>query len=124
MIDELFLEDIKRRVFDEIGAKSFSRPFFKSLYIPIITNVGIDTNIYNLGNDIYYLINKEIDAPIEWKINLGSPDNYFSTSKLEYDAMAGKIISFRNYLEVKLGNLSAAFVNKPLKLDFMIIVPE
>ena len=117
MNNEFLQHNIEKRIKEELGAKDFSRVFNKSV------SIENPKNRINIGsNNIYYLVNKAIDCPVEYRLIISSPDNFLQTSKNEYENSNLKINSFRKFIEVEVENYEKKVI--PFKLEFLIISPE
>lgn len=115
MVEFLLKEQIERRVKEEVGADKY---FSETVVLKIETG-KVE---FQLENAIYFLISKSIDTELTARISISSPDNFFPTSKKDYDNYsAHNIQSFRNKLKVITDNNGLPFTD--YVLEFLKVTP-
>jgi len=94
--------------------------FYEHIPTPIlVTSPEFEISI---GSDIYLLINNKLDLKLLTIIEFISVDNYFRTSKAEFDSLGdAKHQFFSDNLKIITTNYGLTFF--PYSLEFIKIVP-
>ncbi len=114
----LFQEEMKKKIEHLFNADEYH---FEQVEIAVPD--GTEHNIkFELQKDsFYYLASKNLDIPISASLYLGSENNFFSSSKTdwEYDNEL-RLEHFRDYLHVRTENSPVSF---EFKLKFLKVTP-
>jgi len=94
--------------------------FYEHIPTPVL--VTSEEFEISIGSDILLLINNKLDLPLTATVELTSVDNYFRTSKAEFDSLGdAKHQFFSDNLKIITTNYGLTFF--PYSLEFIKIVP-